>query len=209
MPTLALDVDGVLLDPDRAGLGHWTAALTEQFGIERSQIDAAFFSRTWNDIIVGRRSVEAELADALGRLGSNIDAESVLACWFEADYVPFEATFDLARRAGRAGHRVVLATNQEHRRAEYLRRRIGAAIPIDQVLYSADLGHPKHDHRFFELASERLGVAPRRSEVIFVDDAFHNVEVARSFGWQGVHATGDGAWRSEVAALFGLETVND
>jgi hypothetical protein len=35
----------------------------------------------------------------------------------------------------------VLATNQEHRRADYLRRRIGAAVPLDRVIYSADVGY--------------------------------------------------------------------
>ncbi len=208
MLTLALDVDGVLLDPDRNGKGDWTNVLTTRFGIGRDQIDAAFFSRMWADIIVGRQSVEDGLAEALDDIGSTADVESVLASWFTADFVPFDETLDLARRAARAGHRVVLATNQEHRRAEYLRQHIGAVVPIDQVLYSADLGHQKHDRRFFELASERLGViAARRSDLIFVDDALHNVEMARSFGWRGVHAEGDGAWREEVATLLGLDDI--
>ncbi len=205
MLTLALDVDGVLLDPDRNGDGHWTNELTAQFGIQRSQIREAFFSKRWDDVVNGRCSVEDALGEALVQIGATVDVESVLSCWFDADYAPIEETFDLARRAAQAGCRVVLATNQEHRRADYLLRRIGAAVPIDCVLYSADVGYQKHDRQFFEIATERLGLTyEQRQSVVFVDDVCNNVEVARSAGWRAVHATEDQSWRLEVDELLGL-----
>lgn len=205
MLTLALDVDGVLLDPDRNGEGHWTNELTAQFGIERIQLCEAFFVNSWDDVINGRRTVEDGLGEALATIGTTVDVESVLACWFEADYAPIEDTFDLARRAAAAGCRVVLATNQEHRRADYLRRRIGGAVPLNDVIYSANVGCQKHDPRFFEVASERLGLGhDQRMSVVFVDDVMHNVEVARSSGWRAVHASADQPWRHEVAELLGL-----
>ena len=203
--TLALDVDGVLLDPDRNGDGHWTNELTTQFGIERAQLRESFFMQSWDDVVNGRRTVEDGLGEALARIGTTVDVESVLSCWFDADYAPIEETFDLAQRAAAAGCQVVLATNQEHRRAAYLNRRIGAAIPLKRVIYSADLGCQKHDPRFFEIASERLGVnLDERTSVVFVDDVTHNVEVARSSGWRAVHASADQPWRHEVAELLGL-----
>ncbi len=205
MLTLALDVDGVLLDPDRNGDGHWTNELTAQFGIERSQLRESFFMNSWDDVVNGRRSVEDGLAEALVLIGATVDVESVLSCWFDADYAPIGETFDLARHAAAAGHRVVLATNQERRRAAYLHRRIGATVPLDGVIYSADVGCQKHDPRFFEIASERLGVnREQRSSVVFVDDVMHNVEVARSAGWQAVHASADQPWRHQVAELLEL-----
>lgn len=206
MLTLALDVDGVLLDPDRNGNGRWTNELTARFGIERMQLQETFFMRSWDDVINGRRSVEDGLSEALTEIGTTVEVEQVLACWFDADYAPIEETFDLARRAGHAGCRVVLATNQEHRRADYLRRRIGAVVPLERVIYSADVGYQKHDRRFFEMASEQLGVAADdRPSVVFVDDVVHNVEMARSAGWQGVHACADQPWHQQVAELLGLQ----
>jgi putative hydrolase of the HAD superfamily len=203
--TLALDVDGVLLDPDRNGAGHWSNELTARFGIERAQLRESFFMNGWDDVVNGRRSVEDGLAEALALIGTTVDVEAVLACWFDADYAPIDDTFDLARRAAAAGCRVVLATNQEHRRADYLHRRIGATLPLDGVIYSADVGYQKHDPNFFEIASERLGLSPdRRSSVVFVDDVLHNVEVARSAGWRAVHASDDQPWRHEVVELLGL-----
>lgn len=205
MLTLALDVDGVLLDPDRNGDGHWTNELTAQFGIERAQLRESFFMNCWDDVVNGRRSVEDGLAEALARIGVTVDVEAVLSCWLDADYAPIDEAFDLARRAAAAGCRVVLATNQEHRRADYLHRRIGAEFALDAVIYSADVGCQKHDPRFFEIASERLGVnVDLRQSVVFVDDVMHNVDVARSSGWRAVHASSDQRWRHEVAELLGL-----
>ena len=205
MLTLALDVDGVLLDPDRNGDGHWTNELTAQYGIQRAQLRESFFMNSWDDVINGRRTVEDGLGEALARIGTTVDVESVLSCWFDADYAPIEETFDLARRAAGAGCRVVLATNQEHRRAAYLHRRIGAAVPLERVIYSADVGCQKHDPRFFETASDRLGLSPdQRTSVVFVDDVMHNVEVARSSGWRAVHASAGQPWRHEVADMLAL-----
>lgn len=91
MLTLALDVDGVLLDPERNGDGNWTNELTARFGIERAQLREAFFMSSWDDVINGRRSIEDGLGEALIEIGTTVDVESVLSCWFDADYVPIDA----------------------------------------------------------------------------------------------------------------------
>lgn len=201
---LALDVDGVLLDPDRHGAGHWTNTLADECGITRPQLREAFFQRSWDDVVNGRQAIEDALAEALATIGTDLSVDHVLQCWFDADYVVVGRALDLARRAHELGVRVVLATNQEHRRAAYLQRRLGAEFELDDVVYSARLGYQKHDPEFFELASEQLGVTPdRRSSVLFVDDVEHNVDVARAAGWRAVHATPGGAWIDEVSDLLG------
>ena len=201
--TLALDVDGVLLDPERHGAGHWTDDLAACFGIARPQLREAFFTRSWDDVLNGRRAIEDALAEALETVGTDISVDDVLECWFEADFAVVDRAVALARHANDVGVRVVLATNQEHRRAAYLRRRLGAEFELSDVVYSADLGCQKHDPIFFELASERLGVTrDRRSSVLFVDDVAHNVEVARSAGWQAIHATPGGKWVGDAEAVL-------
>ncbi len=205
---LALDVDGVLLDPERGGLGNWTTEMERSFGITRLQFREAFFMRSWDDVVNGRRPVEAAVAEALAGLDADVEVEDFLAVWFVADFVPIDAAIDLARRAGDAGCRVVLATNQEHRRAAFLREHLGSVMPIDDVLYSADLGAQKHEAVFFELASERLGLdGGQRGDVVFVDDVDHNVEQARRAGWQAVHAepgVPPTAWICDVERLLEL-----
>jgi putative hydrolase of the HAD superfamily len=208
MRILALDVDGVLLDPDRAGAGNWTDEMERSIGITRLQFREAFFSKSWDDVVNGRRSVEDSVAEALADIGADVEVEDFLRVWFEADFVPVEEATELARRAGDAGCRVVLATNQEHRRAAFLRQRLGELMPIDVVFYSADLGVQKHEAAFFELASARLGLgAEQRNAVVFVDDVEHNVEQARSAGWRAVQAPRDAPtsdWITEVEHLLDL-----
>lgn len=208
MTILALDVDGVLLDPDRGGKGHWSAEVERQHGITGDQLVEAFFAPLWQDIVTGRRPIEPGLADALRRLGSTADAEDVLATWLAADCVMFPDTVQLARRASEAGIPVVLATNQEHRRASDLRARLNGHFPLTDLLYSADLGHPKPTAEFFELASARLGVAPdARSSIVFADDSEANVDAARRAGWRAVHAVAGNGWIGEVEALLGLDST--
>jgi putative hydrolase of the HAD superfamily len=208
MDVLALDIDGVLLDPDRGGAGHWTIEMERNFGLTRPQFREAFFQRSWDDVVNGRRSVEDGVGEALADLGAGVDVEEFLRVWFEADFAPINDAIALARRAGDAGCRVVLATNQEHRRAAFLRERLERLMPVDDVLYSADFGVQKHEAAFFELASVRLGLpADRRADVVFVDDAAHNVDQARAAGWLAVHAAPGappGVWIAEVDRLLGL-----
>lgn len=201
MRVLALDVDGVLLDSDRGGDGHWSNALARRFGIERRRLREHFFAPYWHDIVTGRQPIEPRLHEALERIGSDLSVEEVLDCWFEADFVPIEPAFEFARSAAAAGVEVVLATNQEHRRAAYLRDRIGARLDLRDVLHSAELGVEKSDPTFFDLATERLGVTDR-SAVVFVDDTLVNVEVARSCGWHAIHAVDDQSWIDAVRAVL-------
>ncbi len=200
---LALDVDGVLLDPERGGAGHWTNELTRRHGITRGELRDAFFLRCWDDVLNGRRAIEEALTEALDRIGTSVDTESVLTCWFEADFVPFMPAIALARRTADAGALVVLATNQEHRRAAYLNERLGKSFPIHAVLYSAAIGHQKHDAAFFDRASDRLGLRDdQRSSVVFIDDVLANVETAVASGWQGVHAAEGCQWTIEADRLL-------
>jgi len=203
---LALDVDGVLLDPERSADGHWTNELERRYGITRVQLRQAFFTRSWDDVVNGRLDIEPALWAALEEIGSTVSVDDVLSCWFDADFVPIEKAISFAGAAAAAGVRVVLATNQEHRRAAYLADRLGGLFPLDAVIYSADLRIQKHDASFFELASERLGVeSSERSSVVFVDDVELNIGQARRAGWRAVHAPPGADWIRPVASELGLE----
>ncbi len=195
---LALDVDGVLLDAERGGAGHWSAVLADRHGVDPDALQQAFIARAWPEVVVGARPIEPALEAALRELAWDLSVEEVLECWFEADlHVNEEVVAAAARWAGR-GAAVVLATEQEHRRAAFLQERLGARLPIRAVLYSADLGAVKRDARFFAAASERLGVGDRPERVVLVDDRAPNVEAARRHGWSAVHYTGDPGWVREV-----------
>lgn len=198
-PILALDVDGVILDPQRGGHGHWTEALAARHGITREQLREAFFAPYWPEVIVGQCAIEPALAASLAQLGAPASVEEVLACWFEADFVLSPAVVASVRSWADAGVTVVLATNQEHRRVRYLRARLQALVPVSDILYSADLGVEKHDERFFHLASARLGRVDGDPAPVLLDDDLRNVETAQRCGWSAVHFTGQAGWEADVA----------
>jgi putative hydrolase of the HAD superfamily len=199
---LALDVDGVLLDPTGGGRGGWQQVLEERYAVDAGRLRSAFFERTWPEVIVGRRPVEPALAAAIGELGWPMTVEDLLACWFEADFTVDNEVVDVVRAEADAGVRLVLVTNQEHRRARFLEERLGSLIPISGIAYSAAIGFVKEDPRFFPVASEQLGISGGGGRVVFVDDSPVNVAAARGYGWSDVHFTREGSWRDDIMSAL-------
>ncbi len=197
---LALDVDGVVLDPGRGGRGPWSRELEDRFGIRPAALAETFFGPRWPDIVVGRSPVEPALASALRTMGSDADPEAVLDCWFSADFVVNDEMVAAAREWHRRGARLVLATNQEHRRAAYLADRLRPLLPFEAMVWSADLGHTKAEPAFFELAAARIGAGP--SPVVLLDDDPSNVAVARQAGWRAVRFAQGSPWRTDVEAAL-------
>jgi putative hydrolase of the HAD superfamily len=58
---------------------------------------------------------------------------------------------------------------------------------FDAMTISAEAGVMKPDARIFQLALEKLGIAP--SESVFLDDFPENVEAARAVGMHAIHFT--------------------
>lgn len=79
-----------------------------------------------------------------------------------------------------AGFGVHLATNQERRRAAYMREVLGYDELFDSSYYSCDLSHLKVEPEFFEAVIADLGVPA--DEVLPGDDREKNVLVARDVG---------------------------
>lgn len=199
---LAVDVDGVLLDPSRGGRGSWQEELRARHGIDPAALNTLFFSRYWKDIIIGRIPIEPALASALEQLDVTVDLEDVLTCWFESDFHLNQDVVDQVSRWNDEGLPVVLATNQEHRRAAYLAKRLGRMFAIHSVLYSAELGFVKDDARFFAAADLRLGIREQATAMVLLDDDSRNLEAARRSGWLGVRFGRDRPWRQDVCKVL-------
>jgi putative hydrolase of the HAD superfamily len=187
---VALDVDGVLVE---AGTDHWLDVVAAEFGLTPDYFDP-FFQTHWAHVVTGQRAVE----HALSSFDPDLDVERFLLRWFEQSSTINYEIIDAARQWRARGARLVLATNQEHRRAAFLAEQLAAHVEIDDVFYSAALGVGKPSAKFFGLADARLGGAP----VVFVDDALGNVEAARAHGWHAVHYPHDADWREQVDGYF-------
>jgi FMN phosphatase YigB (HAD superfamily) len=199
---LALDVDGVLLGPERGGRGPWPVAFSERFDVEARLLDQTLFTAPWSDVIIGHRPIESALAEALHELGWGMGVEAALQCWFEEDFVVEPAVIAAARTWSVPGIPLVLVSNQEPRRARFLRERLAPLLPISGVAFSGELGVVKSDPDFYERAERCLGLAVSGPSIVFLDDTLGNVEAAAQRGWTGIHLRKDRDWESEVAAAL-------
>jgi putative hydrolase of the HAD superfamily len=86
------------------------------------------------------------------------------------------------------GSRVMLATNQDHERAQYLMHNRGLRDHADGIYHSAALGVAKPELMFFnEIATRERRDA---SQLILIDVTAANVDAARQAGWRAIHYTG-------------------
>jgi putative hydrolase of the HAD superfamily len=143
--------------------------------LERGELDAAGFISAF----------EAEAA----ALGEDVDGATVLAC-LEVELRP--AVIDAVREVQQRSIATALLTNN----SEPLDI---AALPthahdvfegFDAIVQSCLIRARKPDPRFYQVACERLGVAPSRC--LFLDDLGVNLKSARVMGMTTVKvATGD------------------
>jgi putative hydrolase of the HAD superfamily len=112
--------------------------------------------------------------------GANLVPEEFTAAFIEA--LVFEAVAGAAeacRALGEAGLRLAVVSNWDVGLHEHLDR-LGLTAIVDEVVTSADAGAPKPDPRVFQLALERLHVAPQ--QVVHVGDGPADEEGARAAG---------------------------
>ena len=129
------------------------------FGIERSQIGYAFFTKCRDDVIIGRRSVEDGLGEERRTLGLTADVEAVLSCWIDADQVPFEEGFHLARRAAHTLSR----PSRQSARTKWQRWREVPALDRTTGCVIAALPGPAHSSMARLRSRSRRSCSPRAS----------------------------------------------
>ena len=177
------DVRHVLLDADgvvqrSTNLGGEIDALTEHLGDGTTE----FLIRTFppdGPVLSGRAEVVPLLAEALLTNGSDADAQRLYDDLWLAIEVSAES-LAVARALRASGVAVHLATNQDLRRAAYMKAELGYDDVFDSCFYSSDVGWAKPSAEFFTHIVETLGVPA--DQVLFVDDSQANVDGARGAG---------------------------
>ncbi|MEM0947323.1 MAG: HAD-IA family hydrolase [Pseudomonadota bacterium] len=181
---LMLDVDGVLVDGrPRDGL-RWDIDLSKDMGVSAKALVDEFFKRDWKDIVIGKKDMRPALSAVLKRIAPSVEAEDLIAYWFQMDSRIVEPVLSDVRKARQQGLPVYLATNQEHLRATYLMQTMGLRHEVDGIVYSAKAGSRKPQIEFYCFAERETGRQPH--EMLLVDDTLPNVEAAQSAGWEAV-----------------------
>ncbi|NUR06596.1 MAG: HAD-IA family hydrolase [Nocardioidaceae bacterium] len=122
----------------------------------------------WLDVLPG----------LLERWGIADSYDTVVNAWLTLEEVP--GAHAIVRGLRAAGTRCCLATNQDERRAAYMRDTFGYDGWLDDTFFSCELGAAKPDPAYFEAVLARLDDPPER--VLFVDDNAANVAAARGVG---------------------------
>ena len=182
---LMLDVDGVIINTP----GGWERDIERDLGIDPKLLETHFFIPHWPEIVEGTKALRDVLDACMPALGSPVSTDDFLAYWFERDSAIDPNVLAACDRLRAGGTSILLATNQEHLRADYLMARLKLADRVDGIVYSAAVGAKKPAPAFFEAAEAKSGFA--RADHILVDDQLKNVEAARAFGWRAAQWTGD------------------
>ncbi|PJH76373.1 MAG: hypothetical protein CO064_01585, partial [Anaerolineae bacterium CG_4_9_14_0_8_um_filter_58_9] len=133
----------------------------------------------------GAVSPQEHWADVIQRLGlPPSEADSVRQEFFAGDSLDLDLINFL--RSLRPKYRTGLLSNAWSDMRAYL---IGQNIAdvFDTIVISAEVGIMKPDARIYQLALEKLGVAP--AEAVFVDDFIVNIEGARAVGMYAIQFT--------------------
>lgn len=182
---LMLDVDGVVVNGRPGDGASWASDIAGDLGVDPARLQAVFFAPHWNDIVTGRKALEAVLDACLPDLAPGLSAQAFMDYWFSRDAALDEALLADCATLRAKGIRVWLATNQEHLRARYLMETLGLRDHVEGMIYSAQIGTRKPERTFFDAAARLSGTAAQ--EILLVDDTPANVEAARKAGWRAAH----------------------
>lgn len=171
---LILDADGVVV-------------IGEKFADVRSRdlrIDKAkeeeFFTTIFQDCLVGKADLKESVAPYLPSFGWTGTVDEFLELWFRTESSINEELVRYVQQLRQSGLRVVLATNQEQYRTQYMLRYMGFETMFDRVYSSAYLGLKKPSLEFYARIVEKEGVS--KDLALFWDDDQENIEGAAKYG---------------------------
>ena len=193
---IAFDVDGVLVHGMTDGSYDWQEAVARDFGIGQDEV-ATFFRDDWDACIIGDADLYDVLPPYLERWNYGGTVEDFLAFWFANDS---NLDHNLIEEIASLGSqcRLVLATNQDRHRADFLWNELGLSRRFDRMFASSAMGVRKPDTQFWKMITDELGETAG-PDVLLIDDSEKNVAAARRFGWRAVHYTE----RSDLDNLIG------
>lgn len=177
------DLGGVLV---RTGDREPRTRLAERLGMTYEELAKAVFENESSlRASLGAISPQEHWADVIQHLGlPPSEVDRVRQEFFAGDALDLDLINFL--RSLRPKYRIGLLSNAwSDMRAYLISQRIEDVF--DQLIISAEVGIMKPDAPIYQLALEKLGVAP--AEAVFVDDFTVNVEGARAVGMYAIQFT--------------------
>lgn len=177
------DVDGVVIRGRARDHRLWTTDLEKDLGIPPRELVRTFFEGKFADALRGKRPLEEVLGEAMKEMGQGGKTEALIEYWLRHDDgIDKELISFLDRQREEHDLRLILATNQEHRRAKYIWEDLHLSDHFDRVVYSAAIGHLKSEEAFFEVLEKSL--QHNCSKRLYIDDDAANIAIATKRGWE-------------------------
>jgi putative hydrolase of the HAD superfamily len=180
---VCFDLGGVIV---RTGNREPRTKLAQRLGMSYEELARVVFENESSArASLGAISTEEHWAAVIQRLGlPPAEADTVRHEFFAGDILDLDLIDFL--RSLRPTYRTGLISNAWSDLRDYIvSQKIDDAF--DYMIISAEVGIMKPDARIYQLALEKLGVAP--AEAIFVDDFAVNIEGARAVGMYGIQFT--------------------
>jgi len=196
---ILMDVDGVLVTGRPQDGAHLFTDLEADLGISLEALQSGFFRSRWSAIVTGQKPLVPELTEALQTIAPHVSAQTLIDYWFKNDSRIDTAVLEAMRSHRIAGHKVYLATNQEHLRAKYLMETLALGTEVDGIFYSAAIGHKKPSPEFYAHVDRAL--ARTTDGIVLIDDTEANVLAARAHGWSAIHWQPGMTVQAALAAL--------
>ena len=190
------DVDGVLIDGWHINEDlrkPWDATIEADMGIGRRAFQELFFgasgdqrSSLMHECLTGQCDLKDALAGVLPALGYKGSVDAFIRYWLEKDSNVNSEVLTLVGKIREIdGVQLFIATGQERYRADYLWNELGFSKYFDKMFYSAKIGFPKKDKRFFEAINSALNITAEEKPLFF-DDQPEIVELAEKAGWDAI-----------------------
>lgn len=187
MRTIFFDVDGVLVHGYHAKpelRKCWDENIEKDLGVNRNHFAENFiFGPFVKEVIVGKVPLRYALNEYLLSINSKVNVDDFIEYWLSHDAninEPLIQKVKLLKRTSQV--RLLIATNQEHTRANYLMNERCLKLYFDDIFYSARIGFSKPSRQYFEKVSELIG--NQHEPPIFFDDTQSVVDAANDFGWE-------------------------
>ena len=192
------DMGGVILrTADRSGREAWEAEL----GLPPGELDRLVFeSQISRRAAVGQASVDQIWAHVAQALGLAPDRAAALERDFWSGDQVDPRLVEYIRQL-RPTYRTALLSNAWPTARQLIEDEWRFADIFDIVILSAEVGLVKPDPAIYQLALERLGVAP--GAAVFIDDFVENVEGAGAVGLHAIHFQSTEQTIEALQALLG------
>ncbi len=174
---LILDADGVLINGE-----SFSETLARDYGVDHDK-EKEFFTTMFQDCLVGKADLKESVAPYLVSFGWKGNVDEFLEYWFKAGHSLDEALMGYVQKLRNSGIHVVLATNQEKYRTQYMLEHMGFAGAFDKIYSSAHLGLKKPAVEFFAKVVDDMGTD--KDNILFWDDDQRNIDGALEYG---IHA---------------------